>query len=182
VRIPTIGDVVRAGAEQVQVLAGLPGTIVRLNRSLANLPETLVRFDQVVRRLDRLTQPLEGPLDALGPRLNAVMPLLDDDFIASLPAVLDSLQRAGTALEGVAQSQAQVAAVASSLERLLASLDESFSRFHELPGAALASWLRGAGPSARQLGEAGGAAGPSASATRQPRTSGSSEEHRSWRG
>jgi hypothetical protein len=189
VRIPTVNDVIRAGAEQVTALAALPGTLVQLNRSLASLADTAARLDQLVRRLDRLTAPLEAPLAALAPRLEALVPLLDEDLIRSLPALLDSLRRnAVPTLELMGQTQAHVAAITSSMERLTSMMDEGLTRLQDLPGAALVSRLRPGG-SPVDTGRGGGAVteGPEPGAApgrpaRPSRASRTTEEHRSWRG
>jgi hypothetical protein len=225
VRLPTVNDVLRAGTEQVEALAALPRSIVVFNRALANFAETVAVLDQLVRRLDRLTGPLEGPLTALAPRLEALVPLLDEDVIHSLPTVLDSVERnAVPALELMGTTREQLASVAASIERLLAGMEEGFARLQDLPGAFLVSRLRGSGRTTRaasgtaptreagplrEAGPGGGTApvseptppsgpaprsdpglpvGPPASggaatpaAPPPSRTSGTTEEHRSWR-
>jgi len=147
VRIPTVGDLVRFGSEQVEALAALPDSIVLLNRSLTSFAQTVSRLDKLVQRLDRLTEPLEGPLTQLAPRLEALVPLLDEELMSSLPGVLDSVRRnAVPALEVIGQTQAQVASIASSVERLMQMMDEAFSRLQELPGVGLVNRLRGERP------------------------------------
>jgi hypothetical protein len=164
VQIPTVRAVVRFGTEQLAALATLPGSVILLNRSLLEFAETLRRFDALVRRLNRVTEPLEAPLLALAPRLEALVPLLDEDLLRSLPPVLDSVQRNGLpALEALGQTQSQVAALASSLERLMNTMDDGFARFQELPGAALMSRLRASGLTTRGVGAGfGGAGSPAA--------------------
>ena len=143
-RIPTVGDVVRFGTEQVEALAALPDSITQLNRALTNFAQTVARLDKLVRRLDRLTEPLEEPLTQLAPRLQALVPLLDEDLMSSLPAVLDSVRRnAVPALEVIGQTQAQVASIATAVERLTQMMDEAFSRIQDLPGVSLVNRLRG---------------------------------------
>lgn len=143
-RIPTPGDLIRFGTEQVEVLAALPDSIALLNRSLTNFAQTVSRLDKLVKRLDRLTEPLEEPLTQLAPRLQALVPLLDEELMGGLPVVLDSVKRnAVPALELIGQTQAQVASIATSVERLMQMMDEAFARISDLPGAALVSRLRG---------------------------------------
>ena len=142
-RIPTVGDLFRFGSEQVEALSQLPDSIALLNRSLASFAATVTRLDTLVQRLDRLTEPLEEPLTALAPRLDALVPLLDADVIAALPAVLDSVTRnAVPALEVIGQTQAQVASIASSVDRLMKLMDETFTRLQDLPGMNLVNRLR----------------------------------------
>ena len=143
-RIPTVGDVVRFGTEQVEALAALPDSIALLNRSLTHFAQTVSRLDRLVQRLDRLTEPLEAPLTELAPRLQALVPLLDEELMKSLPAVLDSVRRnAVPALEVIGQTQAQVASIASAVERLTQMMDEAFTRIQDLPGVGLVNRLRG---------------------------------------
>lgn len=142
-RIPTIADLVRLGSEQVEALVALPESLALLNRSLTSFAATVSRLDTLVQRLDRLTEPLEEPLTALAPRLNALVPLLDEEVLASLPAVLDAVNRnAVPALEVIGQTQAQVASIAASVERLMHVMDDTFARLQELPGLGLVSRLR----------------------------------------
>ena len=144
VRIPTIGDVVRYGTEQVEALLALPDSIALLNRSLTSFAQTVARLDKLVQRLDRLTEPLEEPLTQLAPRLQALVPLLDEELMSELPVVLDSVRRnAVPALEVIGQTQAQVASIATSVERLMHLMDDALTRLQELPGAALVNRLRG---------------------------------------
>jgi hypothetical protein len=146
VRVPTVGEAIRVATEQLEALATLPQSIVLLNRSLTSLAQTVGRLDKLVRRLDRVTEPLEAPLAALAPRLDALVPLLDPDLIGSLPAVIDAIRRnAIPALEVIGQTQAQVASIAASVERLMTIMDDGFSRLQDLPGAALVNRLRGGG-------------------------------------
>lgn len=167
-KIPTVGDLIRLAAEETEALAALPGSLALLNRSLTNFAQTVARLDKLVLRLDRLTEPLEEPLAALAPRLQALVPLLDEELMSSLPTVLDSINRnAVPALELIGQTQAQVASIAVSMERLMHVMDDGFARLSELPGMGLVTRLRGERsgqppPERRKPGPpARGAAGPS---------------------
>jgi hypothetical protein len=143
VRLPSVGDVIRFGTEQAEALASLPASLVLLNRSLTNLAATVGRLDRLVGRLDRLTEPLEEPLAELAPRLQALVPLLDEELMSALPAVLDSVNRnAVPALEVIGQTQAQVASIAASVDRLMHVVDDGLARLADLPGAGLVSRLR----------------------------------------
>lgn len=139
-----MGDVVQFGTEQVEGLLALPDSIALLNRSLTSFAQTVSRLDKLVKRLDRLTEPLEGPLTELAPRLQALVPLLDAELMSSLPAVLDSVNRnAVPALELIGQTQAQVASIATSVERLMHIMDDAVVRLQDLPGVGLVTRLRG---------------------------------------
>jgi hypothetical protein len=190
-RIPSLRVVVRVGIEQVEALAALPGTIVLLNRSLTTVAQTAHRLDELVRRLDRLTQPLEAPIAALAPRLDALAPLLDEELIESLAAAIESVPRTAVpALELLGESQAQMASIAAALERLTAFMEAGYARLQNQPAATLAGLLLGSGSGLK--GAAGGGPETEAAGTRQgatgpapgrpPRTSSTTEEHRSWRG
>jgi len=144
VKIPTVADVIRLGTEQAEALAALPNSLALLNRSLTSFAQTVTRLDKLVQRLDRLTEPLEEPLAALAPRLQALVPLLDEELMSSIPAVLDSVTRnAVPALELIGQTQAQVASIATSMDRLMHVMDDGFARLTELPGVGLVTRLRG---------------------------------------
>ena len=151
-RIPTVHDLFRLGSEQVEALLALPESIVLLNRSLSSFAATVTRLDKLVKRLDRLTEPLEEPLTALAPRLQALVPLLDEELISSLPAVLDAVNRnAVPALEVIGQTQAQVASIAASVDRLMHVMDDTLVKLADLPGVGLVSRLRArTGPAASQ--------------------------------
>jgi hypothetical protein len=142
----TPADVIRTALEATEAVASLPESINLLNRSLRSFAATVSRLDGLVQRMDRLTEPLEGPLTALAPRLEALVPLLDEELLASLPPLLTAIEKTGLpALELVGQTQDQVAVIASSIERLMALMDDTFGRFQDLPGATLVSRLRHVG-------------------------------------
>jgi hypothetical protein len=143
VKVPTINELIKVGESQVEALLALPETIVLLNRALINFTQTVSRLDDLVKRMDRLTEPLEAPLVALAPRLQALVPVLDDDVINALPALLVSFQRnALPALEALGQTQAQVASIASSMDGLFRLVNDTFGRIGDLPGASLVNLFR----------------------------------------
>ena len=162
-RLLTPADLVRIGVAPLEALAALPESLAVLNRSLTSFAATVARLDTLVQRLDRLTEPLEAPLTALAPRLEALVPLLDEELISSLPAVLDAVNRnAVPALEVIGQTQAQVASIAASVERLMGVVDDTLVRLQDLPGAGLVSRLRGRAGAPAPLGPAGATAPDSA--------------------
>lgn len=146
-KLATPAEAVRSLSEQAQALSELPETVVLLNRSRRGFAGTIARLDGLVRRLDRLTEPLEEPLTALAPRLEALVPLRGEELLASLPELLTAVHRTGVpALELMGQTQDQVAAIAASVERLMAVLDDAVGRLRVLPGANLVSRLRSGAP------------------------------------
>jgi hypothetical protein len=143
VKIPTVADLLRLGAEQLEALMTLPETIAALNRSLLGLAQTAARLDELVRRMDRITEPLEEPVAAIAPKLAALGAAVDDDMLATIPAILDSMRRnALPALEVIGQTQAQVASIAASMEGLLRVWEQTFGRLQDLPGAGLVNLFR----------------------------------------
>jgi hypothetical protein len=143
-KVPTVNDLVKLTTDQIEALTQLPSSIVLLNQTLTSFAQTVGRLDKLVKRLDRLTEPLEEPLAALAPRLEALIPLLDEELMSSLPEVLDSVRRnAVPALEVFGQTQAQVASIAQSVDRLMHLMDDTLSRLQELPGVGLVNRLRG---------------------------------------
>ena len=144
IRVPTVNDLVKLTTDQIEALTQLPSSIVLHNQTLTNFAQTVGRLDKLVKRLDRLTEPLEEPLTALAPRLQALVPLLDEELMAALPEVLDSVRRnAVPALEVIGQTQAQVASIASSVDRLMHLMDDTLTRLQDLPGVNLVQRLRG---------------------------------------
>jgi hypothetical protein len=143
VKVPTVNELMKVGESQLEALLALPETIVALNRALISFTQTVSRLDDLVKRMDRLTEPLEAPLLALAPRMQALVPVLDDDFISAVPALLDSFQRnAMPALEALGQTQAQVASIASSMDGLFRLVNDTFGRLGDLPGAGLVNLFR----------------------------------------
>ena len=144
IKVPTVNDLVKLTTDQIEALAQLPSSIVLLNQTLTSFAQTVGRLDKLVKRMDRLTEPLEEPLAALAPRLQALVPLLDEELMSSLPEVLDSVRRnAVPALEVFGQTQAQVASIAASVDRLMHVMDDTLSRVQDLPGMNLVQRLRG---------------------------------------
>ena len=185
-KFPTPNDVIRVSRDQIDAMLALPDTIALLNRSLTSFAQTVARLEHLAQRLDRLTEPLEAPLAALAPRLDALVAVIDNDLVGSLPAVLESLQRTAIpALEVMAQAQAQVATMAASVEKLATIVDDAFSRLPELPGAALVGRLRdNLSPKSTSDPTPTPAAptAPPAKAASPARRGKTTEEHRSWRG
>lgn len=140
-------SVVDEAAVQVRLIAGLPGTIGLANEALQRFTATIDSLDQLVRRLDRLAEGLTGPLEELGPRVDALLPLLDSPVLREVPDILAAVQRdALPALAAVSETQQQVAGMAASIERLVSGLDDTVSRLGDLPGAGLITRRLGTRP------------------------------------
>jgi ABC-type transporter Mla subunit MlaD len=131
-------DVAKALQEQAVALASLPQAATNLNKTLVAFAQTVGRLDTLVQRLDRLTEPLEAPLTALAPRLEMLVPLLDEEVLGSVPELFETLKKdAVPALHRIDQTQQQVALIAESVERIMGGLDETLSRLGALPGVSM---------------------------------------------
>lgn len=124
--------------EQAAAIAALPQAAMTLNRTLVAFSQTVTRLDALVQRLDRLTEPLEEPLAALAPRLQLLVPLLDENVLGAVPELFDTLRKdAVPALQRIDQTQQQVQSIAESMERLMTGLDDTLTRLSGLPGMSL---------------------------------------------
>ena len=197
-KVPTVNDLVKLTTDQIEALSQLPSSIVLLNQTLTGFAQTVGRLDKLVKRMDRLTEPLEEPLAALAPRLEALIPLLDEELMSSLPEVLDSVRRnAIPALEVFGQTQAQVASIAQSVDRLMHLMDDTLLRLQDLPGVGLVNRLRGGATTSEKQTSSTGRSRAASKTTKKasaepapplspkpglpaPRTG--VEETRSWRG
>lgn len=137
-------DLAKAVQEQAAAIAALPQAAATLNRTLLAFAQTVTNLDRLVQRLDRLTEPLEAPLTALAPRLEMLVPLLDDDVLGIVPELFETLRKdAVPALQRIDQTQQQVALIAESVERIMGGLDETLTRLAGLPGMGLIQRRRG---------------------------------------
>jgi hypothetical protein len=142
-------ELARLVQEQAAAVAALPQAATTLNRTLTAFAQTVGRLDTLVKRLDRLTEPLEEPLRELAPRLQLLVPLLDDDVLGVIPELVDSLRKdAVPALQRIDQTQQQVQVIAESVERIMGGLDETLTRLSGLPGISLIQRRRNAGDTA----------------------------------
>jgi chromosome condensin MukBEF ATPase and DNA-binding subunit MukB len=148
VKLPFISptSIAKAVQEQAAAVAALPQAAATLNRTLVAFAQTVSRLDTLVRRLDRLTEPLEEPLAALAPRLELLVPLLDDDVLGAVPELFETLRNdAVPALQRIDQTQQQVQMIAESVERIMGGLDETLNRLSGLPGMGLIQRRRSPG-------------------------------------
>lgn len=148
VKVPGLGEVPTLSREDVVAVLSLPHTVAQLNRALVSFGQAVDRMDRLVRRIDRLTEPLETPLAGLADRLQSLVELLDHDAFKTMPDALTAVQRTAVpALDLVVQTQHQVATLAASVERLIGTMDQFTSWLPEFPGANLvARWRSGGRP------------------------------------
>jgi ABC-type transporter Mla subunit MlaD len=140
VKRPSISpaDIARLVQEQAAAIAALPQAATTLNRTLVAFAQTVSRLDTLVQRLDRLTEPLEEPLRDLAPRLQMLVPLLDEKVLGAVPELFETLRNdAVPALRRIDQTQQQVQTIAESMERLMTGLDDTLTRLSGLPGMGL---------------------------------------------
>ena len=169
-KLPTPADVVRHSAQQIEALAQLPESILIFNRSLNTFAQTVSRLDNLVRRMDALTAPFEAPIRALGPRLEAMVPVIEQYSVEELA---DLLQRSVMpALQMMGDTQAQIRSIASSVEQLIRVMEEMFGRLQEIPGLSLMSRLVPSAPAA------GATKAASPRSAKSPRQTSSTEEVR----
>lgn len=143
-RLPGPADVLRLLQAQTEALAALPGTLVSLNRSIRALAravehagETIDTVHRVANRADALLAELDEPLREMGPALRRAAALLNDPAVEKLPETLDRLNDIAPIIQGLTDTQAKVATIAASTERIMAFADDTTMRLQSLPGASL---------------------------------------------
>lgn len=149
--VPGLGDLLGALRAQADAFAELPATLLVLNRSIRGLAETvnsaretLQSVQRLAARLEAVVAEVEEPVRALAPGLARVAKVLDSPVVDGLPEALRTLQDDVLPLvKGMRDTQAKVAGIASSTDRMLSFMDETGSRLSMLPGAGL---LRGVWP------------------------------------
>lgn len=144
-RLPGVSDLLGLLQQQSEALAALPATLVSLQRAVRGLSksleasrETITAVNRLVLRLDRLMDELEEPVRALAPGLNRLAAVLDDPIVGELPATLRELQAdVLPVVRNLRETQAKVASIASSTERITTLVDDVGERIGTLPGASL---------------------------------------------
>jgi hypothetical protein len=140
--MPGVGDFVALARLQADALRALPGTIMALNRSvrslealLADARDTLAVIARMAQRADAVVEELEEPLRLLAPGLQRAAAVLGDPVIATVPEVLRQVQRdVLPLLTTVVDTQAAVAGIAASSDRLMGLMDEVGGRLAGLTG------------------------------------------------
>jgi hypothetical protein len=138
--VPGLPQAVHLVRVQARALAGVPRTLIDLNRSLLGLieainaaSETLAAAGVVVERVDRMSAQLEEPLLALRPGLERLARILDDDVVDTIPEVLKTINEdVLPLLQGLRDTQSRV----NSLATVLPGASLLFSRRAARPAAA----------------------------------------------
>lgn len=166
--IPVVGGLVKQADSQAQwlqelleqnarLIGQLPATIKTFNDTLERFNQTVNRLDRVVSSIEKASNQVIGPLEQLAPRLDRIAATLDVPSIREIPDVLDAIRReALPALRAATDTQRQVALLTTTIDRLLAVVND-------LPGAGFVRRLGGLDRRAAE-GDAGESA-PDAPAT-----------------
>jgi ABC-type transporter Mla subunit MlaD len=139
--IPVVGDLMRSADQQARwmqeileqnarLVAQFPATMRSFNDALERFNQTVGRLDKAVSQIESATRTLTGPLEK-------VTAALDPKALREIPEVLDAVRReAVPALRAAADTQAQVA-------RLQATIDRVIGLLADLPGAGVLRRLTG---------------------------------------
>lgn len=121
--LPALPRAVELGRAQAKAIAGVPRTLLELNRSVLKLietinaaRETLAAAGVVVARMERMSEELEKPILALRPGLERLARILDDEVIDTIPDVLKTINEdVMPLLQGLRDTQSRVNALATVL-------------------------------------------------------------------
>lgn len=155
--MPDVGALLRTQAEVLTALAGVPATLASLQRSVRRLADvveqaqdTIALVQRLASRIDAVVAEVEAPVRALAPGLRNAALVLGDPVITTVPDTLRQVQAdALPLLKTVVDTQAKVAGIAASTDRLMAVMDEAVRGLGAIPGAGRLSALaarRAAGP------------------------------------
>ena len=162
-RIPGLSELMSIMQTQAEALAQLPHTLVALNKSIIALAEVVIAARDtviVVQRLavnaDSVISSLQEPLDMLSPQLTRVAAVLEASPLDEIPALLSQLTTdVMPILQGLRKTQAQVAGIAGTTDRLIGMVDDATQRLQALsglPGAGLLTRRSAAKNAANQPG------------------------------
>ena len=123
-------------------VAEMPFGLLRMNESMHEMTDavvsttdTLDHVQRLVLRMDRLVGDLEEPLRALAPGLARLAKVLDDPAVDTLPDTLYRLsQDAMPLVKGIRETQARMAVIATSTDRISSLVDETGNRIAGLAG------------------------------------------------
>ncbi len=141
-RIPLLFRLIASLRARGVALAEMPFGLLRMNESMREMTNAVVssteRLDHVERlvlRLDRLVGDLEEPLRSLAPGLTRLAKVLDDPTVDVLPETIHRLsQDALPLVKGMRETQARMAVIAASTDRISSIVDETGSRIAGLAG------------------------------------------------
>jgi ABC-type transporter Mla subunit MlaD len=153
-RTPGVREAGRALVELPGALLDLPVALLELPGAIADLPGALRRGERAIRRLDELTARVEGlvgeleePVRGLVPGLTRVGTVLDDPVVDRLPRTVSRLEaEIVPVVATLRETQARVAAIAASTERITTFVDDAGARIGSLPGLLLRRPFRAADP------------------------------------
>lgn len=145
--IPGVSDLIGIIKVQTEALASLPMTLVQLTQALKGLTdvvtkagETVAAVNRTVVRADSLLAELEQPLRDLAPGMQKVAVIITDPVVDEIPNTLKALNRdILPIMKAMADTQAKVAGIAATTDRMMGLLDDVQERLSHLPGANLLS-------------------------------------------
>lgn len=143
--LPSLSDLVRVLSAQTEALAALPATLLSLNKSVRGMievvgqaGETATAVARLTRKLEALVDTLEEPVRALAPGLRKVAVILDSEVIEEIPATLALVNsEILPILRALAETQAKVAGIAGTTDRMMSMIDDVQARVATLPGAGM---------------------------------------------
>jgi septal ring factor EnvC (AmiA/AmiB activator) len=127
--IPVVGDLMKSADSQARwmqemleqnarLVGQFPATLKAFNDSLDRFNQTVGRLDRAVNQMEAASKQLTGPLER-------VVRALDQKSVRDIPAVLEALrQEALPALRAATDTQRQVAMLQSTIERVLAVIND----------------------------------------------------------
>lgn len=144
-RLPSLSDLVRVLQAQTEALASLPSTMMSLNKSVrgmievvAQAGETAAAVQRLTRKLELLVDTLDEPVRALAPGLRKVAVILESDVIDEIPGTLALVNsEILPILKALADTQAKVAGIAGTTDRMMSMIDDVQARVATLPGAGM---------------------------------------------
>jgi hypothetical protein len=110
-------------SDRARALAGVPRTLLDLNRSVLGLidaltsaRETMAAVAVIIARIERIAEELEEPVLALRPGLERLARILDDDVVDTIPEVLKTINEdVLPLLQGLRDTQSRVNSLATVL-------------------------------------------------------------------
>ena len=178
--VPVLSRLVAGIRARGNAIAEMPYGLLRMNETMREMTnavvsttDTLDHVQRLVLRVDHLVGDLEEPLRSLAPGLTRLAKVLDDPAVDMLPDTLQRLsQDALPLVKGMRDTQARMAVIAASTDRITSIVDETGNRIAGLaglvPGAG--GLLRGRRAPAGQPDSGGGR--PSAEADSVPGVAG----------